>query len=122
MSNEPDALAGVGLAQLSTAVLTSLSPQAGDNTRLIPGVSQCRAVLLTTPRPAYSVYRAFFLALLGMLSLNGCAVVAVAGAAVSVVSTAVSVTATVVETTVDVAAAGVDAVVGADENEDEDEE
>lgn len=63
--------------------------------------------------------RPLLLVLLTVLGLHGCAVVAVAGAAVTVAATAVSVTATVVETTVDVAAAGVDAVVGDD---DEDEE
>lgn len=57
------------------------------------------------------------LALLVTLTLHGCAVVTVAGAAVSVTATAVSVTASAVETTVDVAAAGVNAVVGDDEEE-----
>jgi hypothetical protein len=47
---------------------------------------------------------------------NGCAVVAVAGAAVTVVATGVKVGAAVVETTVDVAAAGVKAVVGDDDD------
>ncbi len=51
------------------------------------------------------------------LTLHGCAVVTVAGAVVSVTATAVSVTASAVETTVDVAAAGVNAVVGDDERE-----
>ena len=45
-----------------------------------------------------------------VLSLSGCAVVAVADAAVTVVATTVKVGATVVGTTVDVAAAGVKAV------------
>lgn len=57
------------------------------------------------------------IALLVTLTLHGCAVVTVAGAAVSVTATAVSVTASAVETTVDVAAAGVNAVVGDDEEE-----
>ena len=46
-----------------------------------------------------------------VLSLSGCAVVAVADAAVTVVATAAKVGATVVGTTVDVAAAGVKAVI-----------
>lgn len=46
-----------------------------------------------------------------VLSLSGCAVVAVADAAVIVVATTVKVGATVVGTTVDVAAAGVKAVI-----------
>ncbi len=46
-----------------------------------------------------------------VLSLSGCAVVAVADAAVTVVATTVKVGATVVGTTVDVAAAGVKAVI-----------
>lgn len=58
-------------------------------------------------------------ALLAAMFTSGCAVTAVAGAAVSVAATAVSVTATVVETGVDVAAAGVDAVIGDDEDEDD---
>jgi hypothetical protein len=66
--------------------------------------------------------RSLFLALLGVLCVNGCAVVTVAGAAVSVAATAVSVTATVVETTVDVAAAGVDAVVDDDDEDAGDED
>lgn len=57
--------------------------------------------------------------LLAVFHVSGCAVVAVADAAVTVAATAVSVTATVVETGLDVAAAGVDAVVGDDEDEDE---
>lgn len=65
--------------------------------------------------------RSLLLALLGALCVNACAVVTVAGAAVSVAATAVSVTATVVETTVDVAAAGVGAVVGDDEDEDDED-
>jgi uncharacterized lipoprotein NlpE involved in copper resistance len=53
-----------------------------------------------------------------VLSLNGCAVVAVADAAVTVVATTVKVGATVVGATVDVAAAGVKAVIpGSDEAE-----
>jgi len=48
---------------------------------------------------------------LAVLSLSGCAVVAVADAAVTVVATTVKVGATVVGTTVDVAAAGVKAVI-----------
>ena len=52
-----------------------------------------------------------------VLSLQGCAVVAVADAVVTVGVTAVKVGAAVVETTVDVAAAGVDAAVGEDEDE-----
>lgn len=46
-----------------------------------------------------------------VLSMGGCAVVAVADAAVTVVATTVKVGATVVGTTVDVAAAGVKAVI-----------
>ena len=61
--------------------------------------------------------RSLLTSLLAALSVNGCAVVAVADAAVSVAATAVSVTATVVETTVDITAAGVDAVIGDDKDE-----
>jgi hypothetical protein len=61
--------------------------------------------------------RPLLLALLVTLGASGCAVVAVAGAAVTVAATAVSVGATVVGTTVDVAAAGVEAVVGDDDDE-----
>lgn len=53
-----------------------------------------------------------------ILSLSGCAVVAVADAAVTVVATTVKVGATVVGTTVDVAAAGVKAVAGSSDDED----
>lgn len=60
--------------------------------------------------------RLFVLTVLIVVSLNGCAVVAVADAAVTVAATAVKVGATVVETTVDVAAAGVKAVAGSDED------
>ena len=61
------------------------------------------------------------LTLLVTVALNGCAVVTVAGAAVSVAATVVSITASAVETTVDVAAAGVDAVVGDDEDEEDED-
>ena len=54
----------------------------------------------------------FAFAIVACLSLQGCAVVAVADAAVSVVATTVSVGATVVETAVDVTAAGVKAATG----------
>ena len=63
----------------------------------------------------FFLMRSFLLICLLVLSLNGCAVVAVADAAVTVVATTVKVGATVVETTVDVAAAGVKAVAGSDE-------
>lgn len=53
-----------------------------------------------------------------ILSLSGCAVVAVADAAVTVVATTVKVGATVVGTTVDVAAAGVKAVAGSSDDDD----
>lgn len=52
-----------------------------------------------------------------LLSVGGCAVVAVADAAVTVVATTVKVGATVVGTTVDVAAAGVKAVAGSSDDE-----
>ena len=52
-----------------------------------------------------------------ILSLSGCAVVAVADAAVTVVATTVKVGATVVGTTVDVAAAGVKAVAGSSDDD-----
>ena len=61
-------------------------------------------------------------ALLVTLGASGCAVVAVADAAVTVAATAVSVGATVVGTTVEVAAAGVEAVVGDDDEEDEEKD
>ena len=63
--------------------------------------------------------RALILSLSALFGLSACAVVTIAGAAVSVAASAVSITASAVETTVDVAAAGVDAIVGDDEDEDE---
>lgn len=63
--------------------------------------------------------RAIALVMLAVLSLSGCAVVAVADAAITVAATAVKVGATVVETTVDVTAAGVKAVAGSDDEETE---
>jgi hypothetical protein len=65
--------------------------------------------------PSIHTFR-IVLPLLVTLTLHGCAVVTVAGATTSVVATAVSITAIAVETTVDVATAGVDAVVGVDED------
>lgn len=67
------------------------------------------------------MFRYLLVPILMVLSLPGCAVIAVADAAVTVVATTVKVGATVVGTTVDVAAAGVDAVIGDDE-EDEKED
>ena len=66
--------------------------------------------------------RHILLALLVTLGASGCAVVAVADAAESVAATAVSMGATVVGTTVEVAAAGVEAVVGDDDEEDEEKD
>lgn len=59
--------------------------------------------------------RSILIATLVLLSVSGCAVVAVADAAVTVVATTVKVGATVVGTTVDVAAAGARAVTASDE-------
>ena len=88
----------------------------------LPSSPPCRGRTPAPTKPAASFMpRSLPLALLCALCVNACAVVTVAGAAVSVAATAVSVTATVVETTVDVAAAGVGAVVGDDEDEDDED-
>ena len=89
---------------------------------VLPSSPPCRGRTPAPTKPAASFMpRSLLLALLCALCVNACAVVTVAGAAVSVAATAVSVTATVVETTVDVAAAGVGAVVGDDEDEDDED-